>query len=72
MPGRRMGWGGGAGTGGVASDPQGRQAAGVTGGATLCVIDTWVSIGAIVLVQLNYAIAPRWWRRKSAVALLKS
>ncbi|MGD0729847.1 MAG: TMEM175 family protein [Terracidiphilus sp.] len=34
------------------------------GGASLCVINTWVSIGAIVLVQLNYAIAPRWWRRK--------
>jgi uncharacterized membrane protein len=34
-------------------------------GAALCVINTWVSIGAIVLVQLNYAIAPRW-RRKGA------
>jgi uncharacterized membrane protein len=34
-------------------------------GAALCVINTWVSIGAIVLVQLNYAIAPRvWWRRR--------
>lgn len=33
-------------------------------GAALCVINTWVSIGAIVLVQLNYAIAPRWKRRK--------
>ena len=32
-------------------------------GTALCVIDTWVSIGAIVLVQLNYAIAPRWRRR---------
>jgi uncharacterized membrane protein len=33
-------------------------------GAALCVIDTWVSIAAIVLVQLNYAIAPRaWWRK---------
>ena len=31
-------------------------------GAALCVINTWVSIGAIVLVQLNYAIAP--WRAK--------
>jgi len=28
-------------------------------GAALCFIDTYVSIGAIVLVQLNYAIAPR-------------
>jgi uncharacterized membrane protein len=34
-------------------------------GAALCVINTWVSIGAIVLVQLNYALAPRlWWRKK--------
>ena len=32
------------------------------GGALLCVIDTWVSIAVIVLVQLNYAIAPRLWR----------
>ena len=33
-------------------------------GAALCFIDTWVSISAIVLVQLNYAIAPRaWWRK---------
>lgn len=28
------------------------------GGAVLCVINTWVSIAAIVLVQLNYALAP--------------
>ncbi len=28
------------------------------GGALLCFINTWVSIAAIVLVQLNYAIAP--------------
>ncbi|HEV2485548.1 MAG TPA: TMEM175 family protein [Terracidiphilus sp.] len=33
------------------------------GGAALCVIDTRVSIAAIVLVQLNYAVAPRLWRR---------
>lgn len=34
-------------------------------GALLCLIDTWFSIAAIVLVQLNYAIAPRaWWRKK--------
>jgi uncharacterized membrane protein len=33
-------------------------------GAALCFIDTWVSIAAIVLVQLNYAIAPRlWWKK---------
>jgi uncharacterized membrane protein len=32
-------------------------------GAALCVINTWVSIAAIVLVQLNYAIAPRFWRK---------
>jgi uncharacterized membrane protein len=34
-------------------------------GALLCFINTWVSIAAIVLVQLNYAIAPRAWWRKS-------
>ena len=35
-------------------------------GAALCAINTWFSIAAIVLVQLNYAIAPRvWWRRNS-------
>jgi len=28
-------------------------------GAALCFINTWVSIAVIVLVQLNYAIAPR-------------
>jgi uncharacterized membrane protein len=34
-------------------------------GAALCFINTWFSIAAIVLVQLNYAIAPRaWWRKK--------
>jgi uncharacterized membrane protein len=33
-------------------------------GAALCFIDTWVSIGAIVLVQMNYAIAPRFWGRR--------
>jgi hypothetical protein len=32
-------------------------------GAALCFINTWVSIAAIVLVQLNYAIAPRWSRK---------
>lgn len=32
-------------------------------GAALCFINTWVSIAAIALVQLNYVIAPRaWWR----------
>ena len=31
-------------------------------GALLCVINTYVSIGFIVLVQLNYAIAPRFGR----------
>jgi uncharacterized membrane protein len=34
-------------------------------GALLCFINTWVSIAAIVLMQLNYAIAPRAWWRKS-------
>jgi uncharacterized membrane protein len=33
-------------------------------GAALCVINTWVSIAVIVLVQLNYAIAPRLWRHR--------
>ena len=33
-------------------------------GAALCFINTGVSIAAIVLVQLNYAIAPGRWRRK--------
>jgi hypothetical protein len=32
-------------------------------GAALRIINTWVSIAAIVLVQLNYALAPRLWRR---------
>jgi len=32
-------------------------------GALLCLIDNYVSIGVIVLVQLNYAIAPRWGKR---------
>jgi uncharacterized membrane protein len=27
-------------------------------GAAFCLINTWVSIAAIVLVQLNYALAP--------------
>lgn len=35
-------------------------------GALLCFIHTWLSITAIVLVQLNYAIAPRMWWRKEA------
>jgi uncharacterized membrane protein len=34
-------------------------------GLALCVINTWVGIVAILLVQLNYAVAPRlWWRKK--------
>jgi len=34
-------------------------------GALLCLVNTYVSIGFIVLVQLNYAIAPRLpWRRR--------
>ena len=34
-------------------------------GAALCVINNWVGIGAIVAVQLNYAVAPRmWWRKR--------
>lgn len=33
-------------------------------GALLCIFNTYWSIGFIVLVQLNYAIAPGAWRRK--------
>jgi uncharacterized membrane protein len=34
-------------------------------GALLCLINTYLSIACIVIVQLNYAVAPRWpWRRK--------
>ncbi len=34
-------------------------------GAALCFINTWVSIGVILAVQLNYAVAPSvWWRRR--------
>ncbi len=33
-------------------------------GAALCFFSNWLSIGAIVLVQLNYAIAPRLWGRR--------
>ena len=29
------------------------------GAALLCLVDTYVSITLIVLIQLNYAIAPR-------------
>jgi len=32
-------------------------------GAALCVINTYVSIALIVLVQLNYAIAPHLKRK---------
>ncbi len=28
-------------------------------GALLCLVSTYVSIGFIILVQLNYAVAPR-------------
>jgi len=38
-------------------------------GAALCFIHTYLSIAAIVLVQLNYAIAPRvWWRRQTKLS----
>ena len=33
-------------------------------GAAFCLISNWLSIGLIVLVQLNYAIAPRLGRSK--------
>jgi uncharacterized membrane protein len=32
-------------------------------GAALCLINNYVSIAWIVLVQLNYAVAPRWGKR---------
>ena len=32
-------------------------------GAALCVFSTWLSLGFIVLVQLNYAVAPRALRK---------
>jgi uncharacterized membrane protein len=35
-------------------------------GAALCVINTYVSIAVVVVVQLNYAIAPQLRRRKRA------
>jgi uncharacterized membrane protein len=34
-------------------------------GAALCLVNTYVSIGVIVLVQLNYAIAPGWRKMRS-------
>jgi uncharacterized membrane protein len=35
-------------------------------GAALCFVRVWLSILMIVLVQLNYAIAPRLWWKKEA------
>ena len=32
-------------------------------GALLCVVSNYLSIAFIVLIQLNYAIAPRWGRK---------
>ena len=32
-------------------------------GALLCVVSNYLSIALIVLIQLNYAIAPRWGRK---------
>lgn len=37
-------------------------------GAALCFISTWISIGVIVLVQLNYAIAPMSRRGSNVVS----
>jgi uncharacterized membrane protein len=36
-------------------------------GAALCLINTYCSLGCIILVQLNYVIAPRLRRHKGAV-----
>ena len=33
-------------------------------GALLCIFNTYWSIAFIVLVQLSYAVAPRYWRRQ--------
>jgi hypothetical protein len=33
-------------------------------GAALCFISTYFSIAAIMLVQLNYEIAPRLWHKR--------
>lgn len=33
-------------------------------GALLSIFSTYLSIAVIVLVQLNYVLAPRWWRVK--------
>jgi uncharacterized membrane protein len=34
-------------------------------GAALCLINTWLSLAAIMLVQLNYVLAPRlWWKKR--------
>ena len=38
-------------------------------GAALCVVSTYWSIGFIVLVQLNYVVAPRMWRTRQAAAV---
>ena len=35
-------------------------------GALLCIFSTYLSIGFIILVQLNYAIAPGLWRGKQS------
>lgn len=38
-------------------------------GALLCLFNTWVSIAAILGVQLNYALAPRlWWKGEDSDA----
>lgn len=31
-------------------------------GAALCFFNTYLSIASIALVQINYVVAPRWWR----------
>jgi uncharacterized membrane protein len=40
-------------------------------GALLCLVNTYVSIGFIILAQLNFAVAPRWWRRVESDAPAK-
>ena len=36
-------------------------------GAALCLISNYLSIGVIVLIQLYYAVAPRWRAQRPAV-----
>jgi len=41
-------------------------------GALLCFVSTYLSIAFIVLVQLNYAVAPRFTQRRASRSLAQS